>query len=419
MPSTLAEKILARASGRDHVAPGEIVWGIPDLVIAHDHNFPRYRDAMRKAGTDAISHPEKLLVTVDHRPYSDDLKIVEARRGIRADVAKQGIGHFFDVGRHGISHNVPIDHGIVKPGMLVLTSDTRSPALGCVGALSIALGGGLLTVLALGKTWLRVPTTLKITLRGSRQPGVMSRDVAAWVAQQVTEDRADYRVLEFAGGLLDTLGMDERHTLCNAMVDIGAKGAIVPADALTDRYFEAMGMSRPPRLLSDHDAVYEAELDFDVSNLDPQVALPPDPTNLVSVTQAAGEPVHQAFVGSCIGGKLEDLRAAANVLRGRRIDPRVRLIVIPATQEILHKAAQEGLIEVFAAADAYIAAGACGPCYGTLAPIADGETCISTSTRNEPGRMGSAKGRVLIASAATVAASAVRGVVTDPREFLA
>lgn len=418
MPATLCEKIMARAAGREAVRAGEIVWVTPDLTIAHDHNFPRYRDAMRSSGTDRIRNPERLLVTVDHRPYSDDQKIVAQRQGIRRDVREQGIGHFFDVGRHGISHNVPVDQGIVQPGMMVLTSDTRSPALGCVGAFSVALGGGLLTVLSLGKTWLRVPPSVKVTLRGTVQHGVMSRDIGGWVAQQITEERADYRCLEFHGPLLAGLDMDQRHTLCNAMVDIGAKGAVVPADDYTRQYFSGRGKTGYQVVHSDADAVFEQAFDFDVSALQPMVALPPDPTNLVPVSDAAGEPVHQAFVGSCIGGKLEDLRAAARVLKGRKIDPRVRLVVIPATQEIFRNAVAEGLMEVFANADAYIAAGACGPCYGTLAPIVEGETCIGTSTRNEPGRMGSPKAKVLIASAATVAASAIRGVVTDPREFL-
>lgn len=418
MAATIAQKIMARAAGVDAVSAGEIVWVTPDLVIAHDHNFPRYREAMRKAGAEHIKNPERLMLTIDHRPYSDDLKIVESRQMMRADVKASGIGHFFDVGRHGISHNVPVDKGIVQPGMMVLTSDTRSPALGCVGAFAVALGGGLVTVLALGKTWLRVPATLKVVVSGSPQNGIMSRDMAGWIAQQISDERADYRVIEFAGPLLAQLDMDQRHTFCNAMVDIGAKGAIVPADRYTADYFAALGHPGLHSVASDPDADFEDVLHFDVSSLEPQVALPPDPTNLVAVSKAAGEPVHQAFVGSCIGGKMEDLRAAANILRGRKIDPRVRLVIIPATQDIFKRAAAEGLMEVFSGANAYIAAGACGPCYGTLAPIAAGETCIGTSTRNEPGRMGSPAGRVLIASAATVAASAVRGVVTDPREFL-
>jgi 3-isopropylmalate/(R)-2-methylmalate dehydratase large subunit len=211
--------------------------------------------------------------------------------------------------------------------------------------------------------------------------------------------------------------MEARHTICNAMVDIGVKGAVVAPDDCLMEYVNQFEGDGCAIVSSDDDAQFAEHLCFDISDLTPQISLPPEPENLHPVAAAAGEKIDQAFIGSCMGGKLEDLRAAAKMLRGRKVHPNVRLIVIPATQSIFAQATREGLMEIFAAASAQIAVGACGPCFGTLAPLSDNEVCISTSTRNDPGRMGSPTSRLILASAATVAASAVNGCVTDPRKF--
>lgn len=418
MGMTIVEKILARGAGEVSAQAGQIVWVTPDLTIGHDLNYTRYRDMMLGIGVDEIANPERMVLTIDHLPYGDGEKAAEIHRRMRQEAKEKGIGHFFDLGRHGISHNIPIDHGLVRPGMLVITSDTRSPALGCVGCVSIAIGTGLLTVMVTGRAWLRVPPTLRVVLSGRLRPGTMSRDVGEWIANRIGPDLGDYRAIEFSGEALAHLGIDERHTLCNAMVDIGVKTAIVVPDAITQAYVDSHGAVFEP-VFPDPDAVYEDTFHFDISEVEPQVSLPPDPENIARVGEVAGRRIDQAFVGSCIGGKMEDLRAAAAVLKGRKVHPGVRFIVIPATQKIYQQAVNEGLIDIFSEANSYIAVGACGPCYGSLAPLTGGEVCIGTSTRNEPGRMGSHTATVMIANAATVAASAVRGVVADPREFLA
>lgn len=417
MGMTLTEKILARAAGEPVVRPGQILWTTPDLIIAHDLNYTRYRDMMQTVAAPRVASPEKMLLTIDHLPYGDDEKAAQIHRRMRREAKEQGIAHFFDLGRHGISHNVPVDHGLVMPGMLVITSDTRSPALGCVGGLGIALGSGLLTVMVTGRAWLRVPATLRVVLRGRLQPGAMSRDAGQWIANHIGATRGDYRAIEFSGAAFGHLGIDERHTLCNAMVDIGVKTAVVVPDDITRAYVARHGASVAP-VLPDADAVYEDTIEIDLDRIGPQVCLPPDPENIVGIAAVLGRKIDQAYVGSCIGGKMEDLRAAAAVLKGRTVHPDVRFIVVPATREIYHQAIGEGLIDVFSAARCQIAVGACGPCYGSLAPLADGEVCIGTSTRNENGRMGSHTATVLIANAATVAASAVRGAIADPREYL-
>jgi 3-isopropylmalate/(R)-2-methylmalate dehydratase large subunit len=414
MASTIAEKILARASGRKTVTPGEIVWATPDVVICHDHNFPRFLDGMEAVGKKRIAVADRLLVGIDHRPYSDDPVIVRARRRIREAVKEQGVKRFFDLGEHGISHNLPIDHGMVRPGQLVIASDSRAPALGAAGAMAIPLGGGLLVVLATGKAWLRVPHSIRVVVSGKPRAGVMSRDIAAHLINRIGADQGDYRSVELGGPTIAAMSMDERQTVCNAMVDIGVKAAIVPADDVTLRWAARFDWTAEP-VHADPDAAYERVLEFDVSGLEPQIALPPDPTNIRPLSEMLGRKVQQVFVGSCIGGKLEDIRAAAHTVRGHTVKPGVRFLVIPATTAIYHAALAEGLIEILSAAHADIAVGACGPCYGTLAPLEGDEVCIATSTRNEMGRMGSEKATVLLSNAAVAAAAAITGEITDPR----
>lgn len=412
MGQTIAQKVLARASGRTSVRVGEFVWAEPDLVIAHDLNYPRYRQMMTEAGYAHVAQPEKLLLTIDHTTHARDEAALKSHAFMRADALREKVSAFFDHGRHGISHNVPLDADRVQPGMLVLSSDTRGPALGCAGALSIAIGIGLLTVLARGKAWLRVPETIRVELTGTPRPWVMSRDIAQWVANRIGFEKGDYRCIEFHGDFVAQLDIDGRHTLCNAMVDLGVKAAVcaVPnADALrTDASLASRWIAADPG------APYVEVLELDVASIGPQVSVPPDPENVVPLPEVVDRPITHAFVGSCIGGKMEDLRAAARVLRGRTVAPGVRLVVIPATQQIYRRALAEGLIDDFANAGAVITAGICGPCYGTFAPLGDGDVSIGTPTRNDPGRMGSEQATIYIANAAVVAASAAAGRIADP-----
>ena len=416
MGSTVAEKILSRCAGQP-VKPGDIVWVTPDLIVGHDLNYPIYKRMLGSIGIDRVVSPEKLVLTIDHQPYTDSAKVAADFQVMREDAKNHGIGHFFDVGRAGISHNLPIDRGLVRPGMLVITSDTRSPALGCVGALGIALGGAFLMQLATGKSWLRVPETIRVTITGHRPEWLMSRDIAQWIAGQIGLERGDYRVIEFDGPVVDGMDIDERHTLCNSMVDLGVKSAVtVPSEAIlatvrarSDVPFEVVR--------SDPDARYLEHLTYDIGALEPQVAIPPSPELAHPVSELAGKRVTHAFIGACIAGKLEDMRAAAKVLTGRKVAPGVQLCIIPATQEVYRQSLKEGLIDIFAAADAQIAVGTCGPCVGGIMPLNDGDVCISTGTRNDPGRMGSPTSEVYIASAATVAASAIAGHIADPRQI--
>lgn len=417
MGQTVAEKILSRCAVEGEVRPGEIIWVEPDLMIGHDLNYPVYKRMLDSVGIERIARPDKLMLSIDHRPYTDSAEIAGDFDIMRRDAKDQSIRWFFDVGRNGITHNLPIDKGLVRPGMLVITSDTRSPALGAVGALGIALGGGFLVQLATGRSWLRVPETIRVTLTGSPATGVLSRDISQWLAGQIGMEAADYKVIEFDGPAVEAMSGDQRHTLCNAMVDLGVKSAVAAPSEAVLKEVQARTAEPFDAVFSDPDASYAESITFDISELEPQVAVPPSP-ELVRPVSALGEiGITHAFVGSCISGKLEDMRAAAAVLKGRRVHSNVRLYIVPATQEVYRQCLKEGLIEVFSGAEAQIAVGTCGPCVGGLMPLNSSDVCISTGTRNDPGRMGSSKADIYIASAATVAASAVAGRITDPRRL--
>lgn len=405
-PLTLVEKVLARTSGNAVVHAGDVVWAAPDLVTAHDLNYERHRRMLQGLGYADIAAPDKLFVTIDHTTHSAAESHLASHRFMREDTREQQVKWFFDTGRHGISHNAPLDAGIVKPGMLVVAADTRAPALGCVGAIAVALGLSVTTALATGKVWLRVPETIRVRLDGVPQRGVMSRDIGQWIAADIGAGRGDYRCIEFTGPYVDRLDEDARHTLCNAMVDIGVKAAVC---AVTD----ANGM----RWQSDAQASFSDDLHYDVSRFEPVLCLPPDPQNVAPLAAHLGTPITSAFIGSCIGGKMEDLRAAAHVLAGRRVAPGVRLTIIAATQTIFRRALAEGLVASLSAAGADVIAGICGPCYGTYAPLGDADVAIGTATRNDHGRQGSTKAPVYLANAAVVAASAVKGQIASPLEL--
>ncbi|WP_454688569.1 aconitase family protein [Achromobacter aloeverae] len=397
---TAVEKILARAAKLPGVRADDVVWAEPDIIAAHDLNYHRHRKLIASLGYANLAAPAKMLVTIDHTTHSSAPGHLEAQAFMRADTKAQGVRWFFDTGRQGISHNLPLETGALGAGMLVVAADTRAPALGCDGAIGIALGMSVTLALATGKVWLRVPRTIRVDLHGTPAEGVMSRDIAQWIAARIGADAGDYKCIEFCGPYIRHASQDERHTLCNAVVDIGVKTAICPDE------------STPWR--SDDDAVFERRLAWDVGGIEPQVCLPPDPQNCVPLTQALGTPITSAFIGSCIGGKMEDLRAAARVLRGQRVARTARLTVIPATQAIYQQALREGLVADIAQAGAEMAAGVCGPCYGAYTPLGDGDTSICTATRNDAGRLGSMQSAVYIANAAVVAASAVAGAIANP-----
>lgn len=421
MPSrlaqTLTEKIISRAAGR-RVHAGEIVFPEPDLVVVHDWYAAHAGRILGEFGVDRLWAPERVMFVTDHEPVALTKEAAARQTEVRAIVQRLGIGKFFDVGRGGHGHVFPVEAGFVHPGMFVEAYDTHVPNYGAVGALGLPLINEIVEVLALGSVWIKVPETVRVELRGALQPGVFVRDFAQRLIAELDADIVNYTVVEFAGPALAGIDVDARFTLCNTPIEIGAKSVLVEPDAVTAAYLAARNVPAAAMPVSDPGARFVHTASFDLSAVEPQIALPPRPDHVVAIGEAAGIAIHHAFVGSCASGTLADLRAAAHVLRGRQISAGVRLFVTPATQEILRRAMQEGLVETFAAAGAIMTAPGCGPCAGgRIGALGAGETSINTGTRNDFGRLGAEDSNIYLASPASVAAAAVAGRIVDPRAF--
>ncbi len=414
---TLTEKILARASGAPSVKPGEIVYPEADLATIHDLYVVEADKELRSLGVDQPWDPERLFVCFDHDVIPQTVAVANRARTVREIVRRWKVKHFFDVGR-GQGHVFPMEIGLVRPGMCVLAYDPHVTNYGAIGCLGLALAFEFPAVLATGSHWFRVPRTLRIELEGRLPPGVTIRDATAVIIREVGPDRADYRIFEFAGPALEHLSVDARVKLCNLPVEIGVKSAIVPADERVAEWMQARNIGPFEPIGSDPDAEFEATCRFDLSALEPMMALPPMPDNVVPLKQVLGMPVQAAYLGSCAADQYEDMVEAAAILRGRRVAPGVRMIITPGSREVAERCLREGLMSVFTEAGALVGPPGCGPCaIGRGGPLADEEVCIATVTRNDVGRMGSRKAEIYLASGATVAASAVTGRITDPREL--
>lgn len=416
MGRTLAQKIIARTSGRAEVAIGDVVMCVPDLFETIDLVMPHYIKTLKDEGFPGFRHPDRIIVFADHEVPSQTPQAALAKKKLRGQLDEMGITHFYSEGRHGISHQAIVERGHVLPGMLVTGPDTHIPTLGCVGALAPPLNYEAIQAMATGETWLRVPETIRIELHGRPGPGVMSRDIAQWIIAKLSPERCDYRVLEYGGPALASLDMDARMTLCNVAIDVSAKTAVVEPDEVTRAYLAPRSSLPYTMVRSDPDAPYESVFQQDLAELEPMVAAPPSPENVMPISKVAGIKVDQVYLGSCAGGRMEDLRAAAAVIRGRKVHPRVRMIVIPTSQEIFANAAREGLLDAFIDAGAVVNGPSCGPCYGNLAPLVEGDVCIGTGTTNMPGRMGSTAASIYLSNAVTATAAAIAGEIADPRD---
>ena len=418
MPQTIAEKILSRVTGRP-VRPGEIIYPEPDLVTTHDWYVVNFDAALRKLGVERLYAPEKVLISTDHEPVALSRQAAERQRAVREIVSRYGIAHFYDVGRGGHGHIFPMERGLIAPGMLVLAYDPHVTNYGAVGCLGIALVIEISEVLACGSAWIRVPQTVRIDLHGELQRGVTVRDAAQRMIAELDPDLVDYTVVEFGGPALAHIDIDRRMTFCNTPVEIGAKSVVFETDEHTESWLRPRLGERFRHMRSDAGAHYKAAIDYSLALAEPQVAAPPTPDNVLGVSAVAGTKIDYAFIGSCANSSLADLRDAAEVLRGHRVQEGVRLIVTPGTQQIAAEAAAEGLIGVFIDAGATLTAPGCGPCAGgRIGPLAPGEVSINTGTRNDPGRLGARDADIYLASPFTVAASAITGRITDPREIL-
>jgi len=418
MGQTITEKILSRVTGH-RVTAGEIIHPVPELVTCHDWYVVNFDKALEEFGVTKLFDPNRVLISTDHEPVSVTPQSSERQKKVREIVAKYGITQFYDVGRGGLGHMFPIEMGLIRPGMFIEAYDTHVTNYGSVGALAIAFVVEVSEILALGSVWMRVPETVRVNLHGKLQRGTSMRDVAQKLIADLGDELIDYSVVEFGGSGLAGIDIAGRHTLCNTPLEIGAKSALVEPDEVTLAYLAPRTREPLTPVKSDSDANFRKVVDYNLSAIGPQVAMPPTPDNVHPIDKVLGTPIHHAFIGSCASGNLRDLADAADILKDRRVHPSVRLYVTPGTQEVAREAARTGLLEIFLAAGATMTQAGCGPCAGgRIGGMAEGETSINTGTRNDVRRLG-ASGDIYLASPLTVAASAVTGQITDPRTMLA
>jgi 3-isopropylmalate/(R)-2-methylmalate dehydratase large subunit len=419
MPQTMTEKILARASGLASVQPGDEVEARPDFVISYD--FPGYtdvffREAREEFGVDKVSSPERFVLFIDHMVPAATPKEEDLHRGTRAWGKAQNVPVHE---RKGIGHQVSAEMGYATPGAFIVHFDGHVSQLGAFGAYAFGARKGVLETFVGETLSLTVPATIKIVLTGTLQPGVMARDVFHHIVRVMGPSSCAFKAVELSGPVIDAMSIEGRQTVCGQAMFLGASTMLIAPDAHTLAWLDGRSKLDLAPVYPDPDAVYERTVEIDVSDLEPIVVVPPSPANTRNLSDHVGIEVHTGYLGSCASGRLEDLRAAAAVLRGRQVKPGFQLHVVPTSQAIMVQAAREGLIECLAEAGAFISSPTCDYCYGRIATMADGQRAVSTGTLNTPGRMGSVDSEIYLCNAAVVAASAIEGRIADPRPYLA
>ncbi len=417
---TLAEKVLARVSGAESLVPGQIVEGNVDLAMMHEQGAQTV-GPFHQMGADRVWDPDRVVIAIDHWVPASTEGAAVLHRILRKFAAEVNLPHFYDVGQHGICHQILAENGWVVPGDLAVGTDSHTNMLGAMGAVATGIGPTeMAAVLALGRLWLKVPPTVSIRVRGSLGPGVTAKDLVLRILGEVRTTGAAYRAVEFSGPTIERLSMPERFTICNMTTEMGAKTGMVAPDQTTFDYLAPVAKHAMHPLRPDADARYERTLEIDVDGMPPMVACPYSPDNVRPLPDVAREHVRidQAFLGSCTNARIEDLREGARVMRGHKVAKGVRFIVSPASTKIYEQCLKEGLVEVFTEAGAVFTNSSCSACFGgNMGILAPEETCASSSNRNFPGRMGAKEARIYLMSPAAVVASAIEGEVADPRAY--
>jgi homoaconitate hydratase family protein len=417
MGRTFSEKILGQRAGQE-VRAGDIVVVSPDCILSHD-NTAAIINEFRKLEISRVRRAEKLVIVLDHVVPASSEKYALNHKVIREFVAEQGIENFFDVNQ-GICHQVLSEHGLAAPGKIIIGADSHTTTYGAFGAFSVGVGRSeVASVWATDELWLRVPETIKVNLEGNLPPGIYAKDIILKLIGDHGADKANYQAVEFWGEGASSLSLASRMVLCNMAAEMGAKNGYFAPDQKVFDFLQRLEVDDYEVVTSDSDACYSEIITLNLDELEPQVACPHTVDNVRPVGEVAGLAFHQALIGTCTNGRLEDLEVAAKILRGRKVHPRVRVLVIPASRKELLKALKKGLIDIFIEAGCLILNPGCGPCLGAHQGIlAPGEVALSTANRNFRGRMGSRESFIYLASPATVAASALEGQITDPRKYL-
>ena len=420
MTMTLVEKILARKAGKKFVKPDEIVEVSVDRAMIHDalgaHTIARFREL----GVKKVWDPARIVVVLDHYVPNKDIDTAKKCLNIKKFVVEQDIENYYEVGKGGIAHQVLVEKGHVLPGTILVGVDSHTTTSGVVGAFATGIGvDEMAAVFKTGRLWERVPGTIRINIEGKLVPPIMSKDLMLLVLKKLGVSGALFKSLQYTGTTIRQMSMAGRMVLTNMAIESGATNGIIEPDQKLVDFLKGRTTQPFELVQSDQDAEYTETLEFHADDIkEPVVAVPPKPSNAVGVTEVGGTRIDQAFIGSCTNGRLEDLRIAAKILKDRKVDKLTKVIVIPASQEVLKAALEEGLISIFVEAGAVVGPPTCGPCMeahmGILGP---GEVCISTANRNFQGRVGDTTAKIYLASPATVAASALKGKISDPREF--
>jgi 3-isopropylmalate/(R)-2-methylmalate dehydratase large subunit len=419
MAQTITQKILAAHCGRTEVEPGDLINARVDLALGNDITAPIAIREFEKIGAETVFHKEKVALVPDHSTPNKDIKSAELVKILREFARKHGIVNFFEVGKMGVEHTLIPDEGLVLPGDLVIGADSHTCTYGALGAFSSGVGStDLAAAMALGEVWLKVPEAIKFVYYGKLREWVSGKDLILATIGKIGVDGALYCSMEFTGETISALTMADRFTMCNMAIEAGGKNGIVEPDDKTLEYVKQRALRDYTVYKSDADAVYKEIIEIDCSKLEPQIAFPHLPENTKPVSEATHIKIDQSIVGSCTNGRIEDLRVAAKVIKGRQVHPDVRMIVIPATQEIFLQSIKEGLTQIFVEAGAAVSTPTCGPCLGGhMGVLAAGERSIATTNRNFVGRMGHTKSEVYLSNPAVAAASAVLGRIGSPEEL--
>ncbi|MCJ7545768.1 MAG: 3-isopropylmalate dehydratase large subunit [Deltaproteobacteria bacterium] len=420
MGMTITEKILAAHADLKQVVPGEIINCRVDVALGNDITAPLAIQAFREMGAATVFDKAKVILVPDHFAPNKDIQSADQCLLMRQFAQEQGLVHYLEVGRMGIEHALLPEMGLVGPGYLVIGADSHTCTYGALGAFATGVGStDLAAAMATGEVWLRVPETIKFKYRGRLQPWVGGKDLILYTIKAIGVDGALYQAMEITGETIRNLDMSGRFTMANMAIEAGGKNGIFPPDEITLDYVRNRMESNYTIYQSDADASYADVKEYDCTDIEPQVACPSSPANVKGVRALAKVTIDQAVIGSCTNGRLEDLRIAASIIKGKQVAPYVRLIVIPATQEIYLKALQEGLLEIFVQAGAAVSTPTCGPCLGGhMGVLGAGEVAIATTNRNFVGRMGHPTSQVYLANPAVAAASAIKGTITHPEEVV-
>ncbi|SFM52522.1 3-isopropylmalate dehydratase large subunit [Thermodesulforhabdus norvegica] len=417
---TLVEKILSDHIDGGEARAGQIVEARVDFAFGNDITAPIAIKIFKEAGIKRVFDPYRIALIPDHFTPNKDIQSAMQVKILRDFAREQGLPYYFEVGRVGVEHALLPEEGLVLPGEVIIGADSHTCTYGALGAFATGVGStDLAAAMITGKVWFRVPETMKFVFRGKLRPWVGGKDLILFTIGKIGVDGARYRAMEFTGEVISELSMADRFSLCNMAIEAGAKVGIIPPDEKTEEYI-APRAQRPYRFYqSDGDAVYEAVYEWDVSDLEPVVAFPHLPENVRPVTEANGVAIDQVVIGSCTNGRIEDLRIAAQILKGRKVHAGVRCLIFPATPSVYRQALEEGLLKIFAEAEAVIGPPTCGPCLGGhMGILAKGERALATTNRNFVGRMGHPESEVYLCNPAVAAASAVLGRIAHPGEVI-